>query len=76
MTEPTVKTPMGEQPHSKALGWYLPTMLRWIDDNRSAVQMPDGQLVGTVLRTAAERIEWLADERTKAMYNAADADLI
>lgn len=41
--------------------WHVPTILRWIDENRSAAYTPGGDLVGTVLRHAADMIEQKAD---------------
>lgn len=55
----TVMTPMGEQSFNQAVRWHLPTMLRWIDENRDATYVPGGDLVGSILRIAAERIERL-----------------
>lgn len=56
----TVATPCGEEPFEQAVRWHLPTVLRWIVYNRDAVRVPSGELVGTVLQIAADRIERLA----------------
>lgn len=57
MTEELVETPIGSQPFDQAVRWHVPTMLRWIDHNRTADRVPSGDLVGEVLRTAANMIE-------------------
>jgi hypothetical protein len=53
----TVETPMGVEPFDQAVRWHLPTMLRWLDHNRDAARLPDGTLVGEMLRAAADTIE-------------------
>ena len=53
----TVQTPLGEEPFERAVRWHMPTMLRWLDHNQDACYMPSGDLVGTVLRAAANALE-------------------
>jgi hypothetical protein len=55
-----VSTPMGDEPFDQALKWHLPTMLEWLRHNRHARTMPDGSLIGEMLRVAAERIDSLS----------------
>lgn len=71
----TVNTPCGPETHEKAVGWHLPTMLRWIDENRAATHMPSGDLVGTVLRIAAERIERLTEREAQAKLDGVRAGI-
>lgn len=56
----TVETPLGTQSFSQAVRWHMPTQLRWLDYNRGADYMPGGDMVGSVLRACADRLESLA----------------
>jgi hypothetical protein len=59
----TVETPLGTQPFKQAACWHMPTQLRWLDHNRDANYMPGGDMVGSVLRACADRLESLAARR-------------